>query len=130
MKNIISASADKTIKIWNFSLGRKAFTLHGHIESVETVAISNDRLFIVSGPSDTKIKLWNFEERREECTLEGHKMTVNSVAITEDQRYIISGSDDKTIKNPKYPIKRIIWIIKYKYFRLKTKAAILWWYIM
>ena len=70
----------------------------GHTSVIYSVAISQDKKYLVSGSSDKKIKIWNLEKRAEACTLGKHKGTVRAVAISHDGKYIASGSDDKIIK--------------------------------
>lgn len=55
---LVSASADKTIKIWRLETGELLQTLNGHSAAVNSVAISPDGEFIVSGSSDKTIKIW------------------------------------------------------------------------
>jgi hypothetical protein len=55
---LVSASADKTIKIWRLDTGELLQTLNGHSAAVNSVAISPDGEFIVSGSSDKTIKIW------------------------------------------------------------------------
>jgi WD40 repeat protein len=55
---LVSASADKTIKIWRLDTGELLQTLNGHSAAVNSVAITPDGEFIVSGSSDKTIKIW------------------------------------------------------------------------
>jgi len=74
------------------------FTLAGHSDKVNAVAITSDGKKAVSGSADKTLKVWDIENGEEICTLIGHKKSVNSVAITADGRIAISGSADKTLK--------------------------------
>ena len=47
--DIVSASNDKTIKIWYFKKAICLNTLEGHEDFVSCLSISNDNKFIVSG---------------------------------------------------------------------------------
>jgi WD40 repeat protein len=58
---VVSASADKTIKIWNTESGRCVSTLSdGHDDCVLTVAVSESGK-IVSGGWDKKIVIWDID---------------------------------------------------------------------
>ena len=48
----VTASADKTLKIWDFFTGRERATLSGHHHGVNFCAISPDSSFIVSAGID------------------------------------------------------------------------------
>jgi serine/threonine protein kinase len=96
--SLVSASDDKTIKIWNLNDTQEIRTLKGHLDKVYTVAISPDAQTLVSGSQDNTVKVWKFNTGKELHTLKGHTALVNSVAISPDGQAIASGSYDKTIK--------------------------------
>jgi len=95
-KIIASASADKTIKLWNRD-GSLIRTLKGHDSSVWAIIFSPDGQTIVSASADKTIKLWNLDGKQLR-TFNGHGNTVNSVAFSSDGKLIASASADKTIK--------------------------------
>jgi hypothetical protein len=69
-------------------------TLKGHTDSVDSLAISGDK--IVSGSDDNTIKIWDLNTGKLLKTLYGHSNSVNSVAVSGDK--IVSGNSDHTIK--------------------------------
>jgi WD domain, G-beta repeat len=95
---IVSASYDKTIRIWSVSDGKCLHTLKGHTSTVMSVAISSDNTRIVSGSDDQTIRIWSVSDGKCLHTLEGHTSIVMSVAISSDNTRIVSGSSDKTIR--------------------------------
>ncbi|MEO0926711.1 MAG: AAA-like domain-containing protein [Cyanobacteria bacterium J06643_13] len=88
---IVSASRDRTAKLWNRD-GKLLATLK-HPRSVTSVAIQDQQ--IVTGSENGEINIW--QEGKLLKTLKGHTAAVEAVVITPDKR-IISGSEDKTIK--------------------------------
>ncbi len=74
------------------------FTLSGHSESVQAIAITPNGETLVSGSYDNTVKLWNLKTGKLIKTLEGHKEAVTSVAITPDGQILASGSNDNTVK--------------------------------
>ena len=112
-ERVVSASDDRTLKVWNLAgvihlitnngLGRvmKAQCLHtlrGHRSSVLCVAaLPRDR--IVSGSRDKTLRVWDVSEGGGNClqTMRGHTGWVNCVGILPDGR-VVSGSRDKTLK--------------------------------
>ena len=73
---LVSASIDKSIKIWNINEQKEECSLIGHTSDIYTVALSPDERFIVSGAGDKKIKLWNLQGQMEECILKSHEKKV------------------------------------------------------
>jgi WD40 repeat protein len=70
---IVSASWDKTLKIWDFETSQLIASLEGHTEDVNTVTHIPNTKILASGSTDNTIKIWNYE--RKECinTLMGHE---------------------------------------------------------
>lgn len=97
-QTLVSASHDKTIKIWQLSTGREIRTLRGHSHYIFTVAISPDGQIIASGSWDDTIKIWQLSTGREIRTLNDHSGDINSLVISPDGQLLASASDDKTIK--------------------------------
>ena len=94
---LASASADKTIKIWQLNTGQELHTLWGHTHAVLSIAISPDGEILASGSADKTIKIWQLSTGRELRTLRGHSGQVYSVAISPNGDILVSGSEDKAI---------------------------------
>ena len=88
---IVSASRDRTVKLWNRD-GKLLATLK-HSQPVTSVAIQDNQ--IVTGSEDGDISIW--QRGKLVKTLKGHTAAVEAVVITPDNK-IISASEDKTIK--------------------------------
>ncbi len=97
-KKIVSASRDKTLKLWDAESGDEVKTLKGHTNSVESCAFSPDGKKIVSASRDKTLKLWDAESGDEITTLKGHIVWVESCAFSPDGKKIVSASADKTLK--------------------------------
>ncbi|BAY07542.1 NB-ARC domain-containing protein [Calothrix sp. NIES-2098] len=97
-KYVISGSADKTLKVWNWQTGELLRTLTDHSNSVKAVALTPDNKYVISGSDDNTLKVWNWQTGELLRTLTGHSYWVNTVALTPDGKYVISGSADNTLK--------------------------------
>ena len=97
-RTAISASADRTLKVWELETGREVRTLAGHKDSVHAVAVTRDGRYAISASTDRTLKVWELETGREVRTLAGHESSVSAVAVTPDGRYAISASYDCTLK--------------------------------
>jgi F-box/WD-40 domain protein MET30 len=96
---LITASMDRTLKVWDWRSGKCIRTLEGHTEGVVCLNFGSDLL--ASGSVDTTVKVWNF--RTGECfTLRGHKDWVNAVILWDGQdkpnKMLFSASDDGTVR--------------------------------
>ena len=56
---LVSASEDKTVKVWSAASGKQLANLTGHTGVVTSVALSTDGLRLVSGSADKSVRLWN-----------------------------------------------------------------------
>jgi hypothetical protein len=97
-RRAVSASSDKTLKVWDLETGRELRTLQGHVSHVRGVAISPDGRRAVSASSDKTLKVWDLETGLELRTLQGHSRAVNGVAVSPDGRRAVSASEDTTLK--------------------------------
>jgi WD40 repeat protein len=59
-KYIVTASADKTVRIWNVS-GKLVREIQAHDDSVQTASFSPDGKYIVTTSPDKTAKIWSFE---------------------------------------------------------------------
>jgi WD40 repeat protein len=97
-KKIASASADKTVQIWNATSKTPILVYRNHTKPVSALAWSPDGSRIVSGSWDTTVQVWNVQSGRKFSTYRGYSREVSTVAWSPDGKYIASGSWDTTIQ--------------------------------
>jgi WD40 repeat protein len=95
---ILTASDDKTVRIWDAKSGKLLQTLKGHAGKVYSVALSPDGKRILTSAADKTVRIWDADTGKLLRTLEGHGARVNKVAMTPDGTRIVSGSEDKTAR--------------------------------
>ena len=97
-KSLLSSSADKKIKIWDFSTGKEIRTLIEASIPINYFAISPDWQTLATGGTGNTIAIWDFDSGKKIRTLKGHSSYVNYVAISPDGNKLASASADHTIK--------------------------------
>lgn len=62
-KLLLTASDDKSIKLWSVASQRFFHSLNGHINWVKTAKFSNDGRLVASGGDDKTVKIWDVEKQ-------------------------------------------------------------------
>ena len=95
---LISASEDKSIRIWDVAKGSELdrFVLRsGRLTSIDFNPNNN---FLVSGSSDGIVRLWDLKTKNLLAAFNQHQGIVWSVAFSPSGTHIVSGSEDKTVR--------------------------------
>ncbi len=96
-RTALSASWDRTLKLWDLDGGNELRTFVGHAGPVTCVAIASDGRTALSGSRDKTLKLWDLATGKELRTFAGHSKRVTCVAISPDGLTALSASYDKTL---------------------------------
>ena len=95
---IVTASSDKTARIWDAVTGAEITVLSGHGDIVSTAAYSPDGRRIVTASSDKTARIWDAVTGAQLAVLSGHGDAVASAGYSPDGRRIVTASDDKTAR--------------------------------
>jgi len=93
-KHIVSASGDRTIKVWTATTCEFVRTLSGHRRGIACLQYRGN--IVVSGSSDNTIRIWDIDHGTCLRTLEGHEELVRCIRF--DDKRIVSGAYDGKIK--------------------------------
>jgi platelet-activating factor acetylhydrolase IB subunit alpha len=89
---LVSASRDKTLRIWDVSTGYCVKTIRGHADWVRDVCPSPDGRYLLSAGNDQTARLWDISLANPESklTLVGHEHTIEccTLAPTSAYRYL------------------------------------------
>ena len=97
-QRILTASSDKTARLWNAANGQPLATLLGHTAPVRSAVFSPDDQRILTASEDKTARLWNAANGQLLATLQGHTGTVQSAVFSPDGQRILTASDDKTAR--------------------------------
>jgi hypothetical protein len=94
----LSASADRTARLWNTATGQELTKFDGHGGGVFGVAFAPDGALAASCGEDKTIRIWKVATGKERYRLEGHQGVVNNVAFSPAGKLLASASEDRTIR--------------------------------
>jgi len=95
---IVTASSDKTARIWDAHTGMELAVLSGHRERLSSAAYSPDGTRIVTASIDKTARIWDAHSGVELAVLSGHGDFVQSAAYSPDGSRIVTASTDKTAR--------------------------------
>lgn len=98
----ITASDDRTARVWDLTAGTCQRTLKGHAEAVVAVAaaVVNGRAHAVTASDDHTARVWDLTTGACRYTLTGHSQSVNAVAtaVVDGRAYAVTSSGDRTAR--------------------------------
>jgi WD40 repeat protein len=95
---IITASEDKSARIWEARTGAELAVLSGHGDRVLSAAYSPDGMRIVTASADKTARIWDARTGAQLAVLSGHGDFVESAAYSPDGTRIVTASNDKTAR--------------------------------
>jgi len=95
---IVTASSDKTARLWDAKTGRELALLKGHEGSVNHATFSPDGRRIVTASFDGSARLWDAKTGRELALFSGHVSLMYNAAFSPDGERIVTASLDNTAR--------------------------------
>ena len=97
-KRIVTASRDRTARIWDADTGRSIAVLRGHRREVMSASFDRDGTLVVTSSADGTAVLWDARTARIVAVLRGHEAAVVSAAFSPDDTRIVTASWDRTAR--------------------------------
>jgi WD40 repeat protein/serine/threonine protein kinase len=97
-RQVVSASMDKTVRVWNADGSGAPIVLRGHDDAVISASFSPDGRQVVSASLDKTVRVWNADGSGTPSVLRGHDGAVRSARFSADGRQVVSASFDKTVR--------------------------------
>lgn len=95
---LATASADKSVKLWDAETGQELKTFNGHTNAVGRVVFSSDGTRLASGSFDGTAKIWDLKTGEERMSLAGAGASVFGIAFSPDGKLIATGNNDMTLR--------------------------------
>jgi WD40 repeat protein len=95
---VVTASADRTARLWDGNSGAPIATLAGHGDWVNGVAFSVDGARIVTASFDGTARVWDAARGTLLAILAGHTDRILSAKFTRDGTRIVTASADHTVR--------------------------------
>jgi guanine nucleotide-binding protein subunit beta-2-like 1 protein len=98
---ILSASWDKTLRLWDTRTASTLLVFKGHTNDVTSCAFSNDCRIIVSGSRDRTIRMWNTHAKCQNTMKDAHGDWVTCVRFspsTSKTSLLVSAGWDHAVK--------------------------------
>lgn len=97
-RQIVSASKDRSLVLWDLQDCSALKTLQGHTGPVYALAEAADRGQVLSASEDKRICVWTLSTGDMPCVLEEHVAPVHALAVSGAGHQVVSGSDDGEVK--------------------------------
>jgi WD40 repeat protein len=95
-RRMVTASYDKTVRLWDLEDGVELKKMEGHRFDVQRVAVSRDGQFIVSGDEGGALIAWNGDGESLTEPINVHSNYIWSLEFSLDSTVLASGSYDDT----------------------------------
>lgn len=96
---IISASRDKSVRIWSGQTGNTLLVIEGHNNWVRGLAMHHSNKHFYSCGDDKSLKVWNLATGKLTAKIDdAHSNFVNDVAAHQAYLFVVTCSSDATIK--------------------------------
>jgi hypothetical protein len=95
---VVTASEDRSAKIWNAATGAKVRDLMGHADIVDSAAFSPDGTRVATASYDRTAKIWNAATGALVWDLVGHTSYLMSAVFSPDGTRVVTASWDHTAK--------------------------------
>ncbi|XP_005324485.3 POC1 centriolar protein homolog B isoform X1 [Ictidomys tridecemlineatus] len=97
-KQLVTASWDTFLMLWNLKPNARAFRYVGHKDVVTSVQFSPLGNLLASASRDRTVRLWIPDKKGKSSEFRAHTAPVRSVDFSSDGQFLVTASEDKSIK--------------------------------
>src|SRR5207248_6349041 len=97
---VVTASKDKTARVWDALTGRNITELNGHTDAVTSAAFSPDGKFVVTAGAekDKTARIWDAATGEVVRIFEGHRDGITCAIFSPDGAHVVTTSKDGTAR--------------------------------
>ena len=95
---LYTASADKSIQVFDLAKGTALRSLVGHTAAVKAVVVTKDGTKVVSGSDDKTFRIWNPVDGKLLLTTPALSAEIRSIAVASNNMLAAAGLADGTVK--------------------------------
>jgi WD40 repeat protein len=95
---ILTASDDRTARLWDVESGKMIQVFEGHTANVNTAVFSHDGGLVLTASDDKTMRIWDSKTGRELKRFEGHQARINQAVFAPDDQAVLSASWDNTAR--------------------------------
>lgn len=95
---LLSASEDRTARIWRVATGEALAVLEGHTGKLTDARFSPDGRLVVTAGEDGTVRLWDSASGKVVLVLRGHVGVVRGARFSADGRLVLTEGDDGTAR--------------------------------
>ena len=91
-KHIVTASRDRTARVWDTATGRELLTLYGHPAPIYSVALSPDDVHLATGDEQGNVRIWNIDPDQEQFSVPGVELPLSGFREPRDPLFSPDGT--------------------------------------
>jgi WD40 repeat protein len=95
---VLTASSDKTARVWDAATGKLLAELKGHSGHVGSAVFSPDGARVLTASADNTARIWDAATFRSLAELKGHSGEVTSAVFSPDGERVLTASSDGTAR--------------------------------
>lgn len=95
---IITASDDKTVRVWDIKTGTEQRVLEGHKCPVKLAAISKNSEFIISASEDGLVQIWDWRTGVVQRIVQRYGDHIQALAVSKEGRFVMSASEGRIVR--------------------------------